>query len=118
MSAELFSKAISNVVETQAGKKPEGFVQVAVRPGEKVSAMLDVIAHLYKRSPSEFIADALSKKLADFALSTPSHADPIVDAVQASLSGETAINPSSALGILQERGIVHISNPFVAKLDL
>jgi hypothetical protein len=118
MSSDIFTKAISQLLDTRAGNKTEGYMVVNVRPGEKVSAMLDVLAHLYKRSPSEFVDNALSIKLADFAASSSDHISPILDVTEACMADKVAINQGSALAILEERGILQISNPFITKLDL
>lgn len=123
MSTGILSKAISNIIEDQSERNPEGFVMVNVRPGEKVSAMLDVIAHLYQKSPSVVIADALSQKIAAHAISSLTHTEAIIDAVGQVISENGNLHENSALGILEKKGLLTISrpNPFielVANLNL
>jgi len=117
MSAGIFSKAIQSAVDAQSAKKYEDYVVVNVRPGEKVSAMLDVIAHLYGKSPTEFIAEALSRKLAEFAASSLSHGDAVLDAAETVMSNSGQPHRDSALGILMAKGLIETSNPFIRKIE-
>lgn len=108
MNTGIISKAISNIVEAQFEKKSEGFTMVNVRPGEKVSAMLDVLAHLYQKSPSAVIADALSQRIATHAASSEMYADAILDAAGQVLLEREFIHEESALGILKEQGLIKV----------
>ncbi|TBW08061.1 hypothetical protein E0E52_09800 [Azotobacter chroococcum] len=118
MSTGILSKAISNLVEAQSEKKSEGFTIVNVRPGEKVSAMLDVIAYLYQKSPSVLIADALSQKIATHAASSLTHADAIINAAGQVISEHGILHENSALGILKKQGLLKVRNPYMKDIDL
>jgi predicted transcriptional regulator len=112
MNSGIISKAISNIVEAQSEKKSEGFTMVNVRPGEKVSAMLDVLAHLYQKSPSVVIADALSRKIAAHAASSEMYADAILDAAEQVVLENGILHKESALGILEEQGLINIRDRY------
>jgi hypothetical protein len=118
MNTGIISRAISNIVEAQSEKKAEGFTVVNVRPGEKVSAMLDVIAHLYQKSPSALIADALSRKLAEHARSSLGHADAILEAAAQVVSRQGVLNANSALGILEKSGCIEVRNKYSLDINL
>lgn len=117
MSTGIFSKAIQSAVDAQSAKKYEDYVVVNVRPGEKVSAMLDVIAHLSGKSPTEFITEALSAKLAEFAASSLCHADAVLDATETVMAHPGQPHRDSALGILMAKGLIETSNPFKQKIE-
>lgn len=118
MSSGILSKAISNIVEAQTDKKSDEFVMVNVRPGEKISAMLDVISYLYGKSPSIVIADALSHKIATFATTSQDHSDAILEATAQAISEHGHPNSDSALGLLEKHGWLKIKTPFIRDLDL
>lgn len=118
MNTGIISKAIANIVEAQSEKKYEGFNMVNVRPGEKVSSMLDVISHLYQKSPSVVIADALSRKIAAHAASSQAYADAILDAAEQVVSEHGVLYKESALGILEEQGLLKVKNPYMRDFDL
>jgi ribosomal silencing factor RsfS len=118
MSTGILSKAIAHLVEEQSDKRAEDFAVVNVRPGEKVSAMLDVIAHIFQKTPATLIADALSQKLESYAGSSPVHAEAILNAAGQVIAARGVLSSSSALGLLQERGLVNVTNPFMRDIDL
>lgn len=118
MNSGIISKAISNIVEAQFDKKSEGFTMVNVRPGEKVSAMLDVLARLYQKSPSAVIADALSRKIAAHAASSQMYADAILDAAGQVLLEREFLHEESALGILKEDGLIKVEYSWDKPLKL
>ena len=117
MNSGIFSKAISNIVEAKTDQKSEGFTMVNVRPGEKVSAMLDVVSHLNGKSPSAVIAVALSAKIADFAASSKNNAQAILDASEKAIIESSYPHADSALGLLQKHGFLKIRNSFARDFD-
>ncbi|SPB14313.1 hypothetical protein NOV72_01563 [Caballeronia novacaledonica] len=118
MNPNIISKAISKAVEAKSEKTHEGYIMVNIRPGEKVSAMLDVLSHLNGKTPSEIIGQALSGKLAEYAASSPDHGSAILDALEQVMTDHGNPHENSALGILKKEGLVKISNPFIAKVAL
>jgi hypothetical protein len=117
MNKSIFSQALSSILETEDDRRAESFTMINVRPGEKVAAMLDILAYLSKKTPSTLIAEALSTELKEYACSSISHADAILDAVEV-LATPGMVNSESALGLLKKEGSLTIRNPYMKDLQL
>ena len=99
--------------EASAAKRAETYATINVRPGEKVSAMLELLAELRRAPVATLVTEALSARLADYAVSDPSQAKAILDAVEACLAQDRHPSPGSALGILHEKGSLKIEHPAI-----
>lgn len=119
MSNGILSKLISEIGEAKAEARSESYTMVNVRPGEKVSAMLDLLAKLSGKSPSALISDELSRRLAILATSNPAYTDAILSAVEKSLgeSGSCGFQNGSALDYLEKDKIIEIENPISSKFS-
>lgn len=117
MSNGILSKLISEIGEANAEARSEKYTMVNVRPGEKVSAMLDLLAKLSGKSPSALISDELSRRLAILATSNPAYMGAILSAVEKSLdeSGSYEFQDGSALDYIEKAKIIEIENPISAK---
>ena len=115
MNKSIISNALSSILEAEDEHRAESFSMINVRPGEKVAAMLDILTHLSKKTPSALIADALSRELANYACSSISHADAVLDAVEQALANQEVVNPECALGFLQEAKFLEIRNSLMKK---
>ena len=113
MNKNIFSQALSSIIETEDENREENFSMINVRPGEKVAAMLDILAHLSKKTPSALIADVFSIELESYACSSILHADAVLDAVEQVLTTQGMLNPESALGLLEKKDVLTIRNPFM-----
>lgn len=118
MNKSIISNALSSIIEAEDEHRAESFSMINVRPGEKVAAMLDILTHLSKKTPSALIADALSTELAHYAYSSISHADAVLDAVEQALATQGMVNPECALGLLKEAKYIEIRNSFMKHLNL
>lgn len=58
---------------------------LSVRPSAQLSALIEVLAFLDGKSPSEFICSNFSKALHDFTLMSKDHVEPIQKSVAQSL---------------------------------
>ena len=118
MNKSIIFNALSSILEDEDDKRAENFTMINVRPGEKVSAMLDILTFLSKKTPSTLIAEALSTQLAEYACSSVSHADAVLDAVEQVLAAQGTANPESAIGLLEKVGFLRIENPYMKNLQL
>lgn len=119
MSNGILSKLISEIGEANAEARSESYTMVNVRPGEKVSAMLDLLAKLSGKSPSALVSDELSRRLAILATSNPAYTDAILSAVEKSLeeSGSYGFQDGSALDYLEKAKIIEIENPIISQIS-
>ncbi len=118
MSNGILSKLISEIGEAKAEARAESYTMVNVRPGEKVASMLDILSKLSGKSPSALVADEVSSRLAQFAASSMSNADAILDAAERALEQDNAygFQDGSALDFLEKAGLLKIENPFQKQL--
>ncbi|HGW2956668.1 TPA: hypothetical protein ACNP37_005422 [Raoultella ornithinolytica] len=95
---------ISSVEMSEEELQAENYVMVSVRPGEKVSAMLDVFCHIFKKSPSAVIngGNAFSEQLARHVASNPLHGDAVLEAVEKAIENGL-LSEGCALNILKEK---------------
>ena len=118
MNESIISNALSSIIEAEDEHRAENFSMINVRPGEKVAAMLDILTHLSNKTPSALIADALSRKLAEYAVSSADHVDAVLGAAEIVLVSQGGFSHESALGLLQKKKILEVRNPFMRKIAL
>jgi hypothetical protein len=111
MSRGIMARVIEEIGAVEAEAQAERDAMVNVRPGEKVSAMLDLLAALSGRSASSLISQVLSLRLAQYATSSPENATPIALAAETSLKEDGWLQPGCALEMLKAGGIVETENP-------
>lgn len=116
MSRGIISKVIEEIGEAQAEVRAEEYTMVNVRPGEKVAAMLDLVAALSGKTASAVVAEELSSRLAAYAVSSSSHADAIMDAAQGVLEQDQMLQYGSALDILQKANVIEVESGFQKSL--
>lgn len=119
MSNGILSKLISEIGDANAEARSESYTMVNVRPGEKVSAMLDLLAKLSGKSPSALVSDELSRRLAILATSNPAYTGAILSAVEKSLdeSGSYGFQDGSALDYLEKAKIIEVEDPISAQFS-
>lgn len=113
MNDGIFSKVLSNLAEADAVRRSESFVMVNVRPGPKISAMLEIVCHLNQQTPSALMAEKLSKKLAVYAVSSAAHASAVLEAAELTIESQEWISTDSALGLLVEEKLLQVRNPYM-----
>lgn len=113
MTNGILSKLINEIGEAQADVRAESYSMVNVRPGDKVAVMLDLLSKLAGKSPSALVTDEISRRLADYAASSTSNVDAIMNAAEHALDRENAygFQEGSALYYLQKAGILEIEDP-------
>lgn len=85
---------------------------LSVRPSAQLSAIIEVLAFLDGKSPSEFICSNFSKALHDFTLMSKDHVEPLQKSVAQSLksSPKHILKKESAIGMLEEEGVVTVKS--------
>jgi len=116
MSRGIISKLIEDIGEAQAEVRAEEYTMVNVRPGEKVTAMLDLVAALSGKTASAVVAGELSSRLAAYAVSSSDHAEAIMDAAQEVLKQDQMFQPGCALEILKNENVIEVESGFQKKL--
>jgi len=118
MTRGILSKLISEIGEAQAEVRAEDYTMVNVRPGEKVSVMLDILSKLAGKSPSALVTDEISIRLAEYAASSTANAEAILDAAEDTLKqdGAYGFQGGSALDILEKAGLIEVEDPFRKQL--
>lgn len=116
MNNGILSKVVSEIHDTNAENRADKYVMVNVRPGEKVSAMLEVISHLSQKTPSAVIANKLSSQIAQYAISSLRHSDAILDAAEKAIKEDCVIYSDTALDKLEKDGVIKCSDPRIDAL--
>lgn len=115
MTGGILSKLINEIGEAQAEARAENYTMVNVRPGDKVSCMLDIMSKLTGRSPSALVTDEISRRLAAYVASSSDNAEVILDAAEDALKQDDAygFQVGSALDLLEKAGIVEVRDPSI-----
>lgn len=116
MKNGVFAEALHNLEQAAIEANTDDFVIINMRPGDKISAMLEVLAMIQKKSPTAIIADALSQHIANHAISSSMYADAIIKS--ANKAGTYSIGRGTALSILKEKGLLEEINHFKLNLNL
>lgn len=115
MTRGIFSNMAEQIARETNEAKSKDYEMVNVRPGEKVSSMLTLLAHLTGKTPSVIIANALSEKIAIHAANSPEATDAIMEAAEMAIKECGWLGDGSALSLLAKEGIINISTPFSLK---
>lgn len=116
MKNGVFAEALHNLEQAAIEINTDDFVIVNMRPGDKISAMLEILAMIHKKSPTVIIAESLSQHIANHAMSSPIYADAI--SKSANREGRYRIGKGTALSILKENGLLEEIDRFESKLKL
>lgn len=116
MSQGIISKLIEEIGEAQTEIRIEEYTMVNVRPGEKVSAMLELVAALSGKSASALVAEVLSSRLAEYAASSIDNVDAIMDAAEEVLKQAGMFQPGCALDHLEKADVLKVENGFQKQL--
>jgi ribosomal silencing factor RsfS len=110
MSQGIISKLIEEIGEAQTEARAEEYTMVNVRPGEKVSAMLELVAALSGKSASALVAEVLSSRLAEYAASSIDRVEAIMDAAEEALKQAGMFQPGCALDNLERADLLKVEN--------
>lgn len=104
MTRNIFSDSLSAINENNCiNNDTDDYVLVSVRPGDKVSSLIDVLTEMNNNKLPLFkLTDLLSRELAEFSVSRTEHAECVAKVAQ----NHMWFDPRSALGILQKNGCI------------
>ena len=108
MSIGILSNVIQAISEAQMEARAEQHIMVNVRPGEKVSAMLDLLAELSGKSATALVAEVISARLKAYAASSLEYADPIMDAAEQALKQDGMFQPGCSLDQLARANVMTV----------
>ena len=105
MSNHIFIDSLNAIIESNfANKESKDFSIVSVRPGPKISAMIDVMTEMNQNKlPLAKLTDLISVELANFVQERKEHADCLHEAIK---NIQYARDENSALGILSKRKLI------------
>ena len=103
---------LANSIMANAPSEPheDEFAQVimSIRPGEKISALLELVSRLTPKSPSEFASENMSESLFLFLTSSNERLQFSAQQVTEIMDKGGSLQKGSALDLLVERGILEI----------
>lgn len=108
MSIGILSTVIQAIGEAQVEARAEQHTMVNVRPGEKVSAMLDLVAELSGKSATGLVAEVISSRLHAYASSSFEYADSIMDAAEQALKQDGIFQPGCTLELLAKTNVMTV----------
>lgn len=110
------TELISSIEVSEEERRSENYVMINVRPGEKISAMLDVLSHLFQKTPSVVINgdNLLSEVIAGYAASTPLHGNAVLEAVEKTLKENGFLSKECALELLEKAGVLELKRELYA----
>ena len=109
---EIQNKALNEGI--LKAKTKDSYKFITVRPSSSLTALIEVLAFLDGKSPSEFICSNFSKALHDFTLMSKDHVEPLQKSVAQSLknSPKHLFKQESAIGMLEEEGVVTVKSNY------
>ncbi|NLK84573.1 MAG: hypothetical protein GX278_01220 [Aeromonadales bacterium] len=97
--------------EKQKAKSVNSYKFVTVRPSSSLAALIDVLAFLDGKSPTDFIYSNFGQALESFVLESKDHVIPLKKSVLNCYKkyNKTTFKEQSALGLLVKEGIIDCS---------
>lgn len=89
-------------------KNDEAFIPLSVRPGDKISSLLEIIAKSTSKSPATYASDGISEALSRYMASSRPALDVAAAQITKILEEGGELQKGSALALLVERKIIEI----------
>lgn len=107
------AKFVEEIKEISEEKKDDEYITINLRPGEKVSSMMKIIAAITSKSPSMIVNTNLSHEIAEHASVFHDDKSKLLDAVIETIKQHNGVPSNSAISLLIERGIIKINQSSV-----
>ncbi|WP_172330338.1 hypothetical protein [Mangrovicoccus sp. HB161399] len=106
---DLISGIMANAVG-KSGADDDPSMLLSIRPGDKISALLDLVSRLTSKSPAEYASDGLSESLFLYLVSSDRALDLAAEQIRKILAEGGQLQRGSALDLLVERGVIEIKD--------
>jgi hypothetical protein len=103
----LASGIIANA-SRKAGVGDAQYVTLSIRPGDKISTLLDLVAKLTSKSPAEHASDGMSESLFLYLVSSEETLEFAANQIRDILIRGEHIQEGCALDLLVRRGVIDI----------
>ena len=118
MSKNPISRLLQDLEDKASTRRAETYEMINVRPGSKISAMIELLAELRGVPVSSMLTDGLSERLALHAASDPQYVHAILDAAESFMTEHGEPSSESAFGHLVAQGLLKIEtdNPYLRQI--
>lgn len=112
MARQKNTDLISGIMAKAADKRPSdaSHIPLSIRPGDKISALLDIVAKLTSKSPAEFASDGLPESLFLYLVSSEARLEFAATQIKEILQKGEQLQEGSALALLVERGVIEVKS--------
>ena len=119
MSKNPITRLLQDLEDSASTRRAETYEMINVRPGSKVSAMIELLAELRGVPVSSMLTDDLSERLAKYAASDHRYANAILDAAESFIAEHGEPSSDSAFGHLVAQGLLKIEtdNPYLRQMQ-
>lgn len=108
----LFTSVIEDLINQEIEQSPDIKSFVNVRPSAKLSAMLEVLAHLQKKSASSILFEEIPKELGSFLLEQSNFQEIFLNTLKEMIDNKDAfLEPGSVLSKFEGIGAFKIKSP-------
>lgn len=100
-----------SLVESLSAPPPtarETSIPLSIRPGDKISSLLEILAELTATSPAEYASTGLSESLFLYLASSPDRLALAARMISDCLQRGESLQEGSALDLLVRRGVIEI----------
>lgn len=112
------AKFIEDIKDVSEEKKDDEYVTINLRPGEKVSSMMKIIASITAKSPSMIVSKNLSHEIAGYASIFHKDKSKLLDAVIETIKQNNGVPSESAISLLVDWGIVKINKSSNSNIEI
>ena len=86
------------------------YIALSIRPGDKISALLDILSRLTSKSGAEYASDGMPESLFLYLTSSEERLELAAMQISAILLRGEPLQEGSALDLLVRRGVIEIGN--------
>ena len=105
--SNLASRILANA-SGKAGTGDDQFVALSIRPGDKISALLELTSEMTSKSPAEYASDGISESLFLYLASSEENLEFAANQIREVLMRSEQLQKGSALELLVRRDIIEI----------
>jgi hypothetical protein len=102
----------SNILANASSRETVGedaYISLSIRPGDKISALLEILARLTSRSPAEHASNGIPESLFLYLTSSEKRLELAAGQISEILQRGEQLQKGSALDLLVRRGVIEIS---------